>query len=62
MPTSVAERLTVRDLVTHRSGLPRHDLVWYGSDRSREELLGGIAVALWRLAASGRAGTPLHAS
>jgi CubicO group peptidase (beta-lactamase class C family) len=40
---SVAERLTVRDLVTHRSGLPRHDLVWYGSDRSREELLGGLA-------------------
>ncbi|MBN2206782.1 MAG: beta-lactamase family protein, partial [Candidatus Aminicenantes bacterium] len=22
------ERLTPRDLVTHRSGLPRHDLVW----------------------------------
>lgn len=40
---SVSERLTVRDLVTHRSGLPRHDLVWYGSDRSREELLGGLA-------------------
>lgn len=26
----VSERLTVRDLVTHRSGLPRHDLLWYG--------------------------------
>ncbi len=30
--------LTVRDLVTHRSGLPRHDGVWYGSDLSREQL------------------------
>ena len=26
------------DLVTHRSGLPRHDLAWYLSDLSREEL------------------------
>lgn len=33
-----SERLTVRDLVTHRSGLPRHDLLWYGSGLSREEL------------------------
>ena len=24
------ERMTARDLVTHRSGLPRHDLLWYG--------------------------------
>ncbi len=30
--------LTVRDLVSHKSGLPRHDLVWYGSDASRREL------------------------
>src|ERR1044071_240608 len=27
-----------RDLVTHQSGLPRHDLVWYGSPLSRNEL------------------------
>jgi CubicO group peptidase (beta-lactamase class C family) len=27
----VSERLTPRDLVTHRSGMPRHDLVWYGA-------------------------------
>jgi CubicO group peptidase (beta-lactamase class C family) len=26
----LTERMTGRDLVTHRSGLPRHDLVWYG--------------------------------
>src|SRR4029077_2246276 len=25
--------------ITHRSGLPRHDLVWYTSDFSREDLL-----------------------
>jgi CubicO group peptidase (beta-lactamase class C family) len=30
--------VTVRDLVTHRSGLPRHDSAWYGSPRTREQL------------------------
>jgi CubicO group peptidase (beta-lactamase class C family) len=32
------ERMTPRDLVTHRSGLPRHDIMWYGSTFSRQEL------------------------
>jgi CubicO group peptidase (beta-lactamase class C family) len=32
------ERMTTRDLVTHRSGLPRHDLMWYNSPFSREQL------------------------
>lgn len=32
------ERMTPRDLVTHRSGLPRHDLMWYNSPSSRQEL------------------------
>lgn len=32
------ERMTPRDLVTHRSGLPRHDLVWYHSPESRAEI------------------------
>ncbi len=32
------ERLRVRDLVTHQSGLPRHDMIWYGSPLSRKEL------------------------
>lgn len=27
-----------RDLVTHQSGLPRHDLVWYGSSLMRKDL------------------------
>lgn len=32
------ERMTPRDLVTHRSGLPRHDLMWYNSSFARHEL------------------------
>jgi CubicO group peptidase (beta-lactamase class C family) len=35
----LTEQMTIRDLITHRSGLPRHDLVWYSSDFSREDLL-----------------------
>jgi len=31
-------KMTPRDLVTHRSGLPRHDLMWYGSPFSRKEI------------------------
>ena len=30
---------TIKDIVTHRSGLPRHDFVWYNSKFSRSELL-----------------------
>lgn len=37
------ERITVRDLITHRSGLPRHDAVWYGASFSRKELLHRLA-------------------
>lgn len=33
------ERMTPRDLVTHRSGLPRHDLMWYGSGLTRPEIV-----------------------
>jgi len=40
--SSASERITPRDLVTHRSGLPRHDISWYGSDRTREELVAGL--------------------
>ena len=31
-------RIRARDLVSHQSGLPRHDLVWYGSPLPRQEL------------------------
>ena len=30
--------VTIRDLLTHRSGLPRHDLFWYQAPFSRDEL------------------------
>ncbi|MCU0626195.1 MAG: beta-lactamase family protein, partial [Gemmatimonadaceae bacterium] len=37
-------RITPRDLVTHRSGLPRHDALWYNNTTlSREELVRHIA-------------------
>jgi len=35
----LTEQMVVRDLITHRSGLPRHDMVWYSSDFPREDLL-----------------------
>lgn len=39
-----SERLTPRDLVTHRSGLPRHDLSWYNNfQASREEFVRRLA-------------------
>jgi hypothetical protein len=31
--------MTPRDLITHRVGFARHDLVWYSSDFSREDLV-----------------------
>src|SRR5688500_16116235 len=34
------EHLTVRDMLSHRSGLPRHDLLWYGNnDLTRAEVV-----------------------
>lgn len=33
------ERMTPRDLVTHRSGLPRHDLLWYNSTITLESMV-----------------------
>src|SRR5215470_13245116 len=33
------ERATARDLFSHRTGLPRHDLVWYFSTFARSELV-----------------------
>jgi len=38
------ERLTPRDMVTHRSGLPRHDLVWYNNNAvTRAEMVSRLA-------------------
>jgi CubicO group peptidase (beta-lactamase class C family) len=37
---TATELMTPRDLVTHRSGLPRHDLSWYNAtDLTRKELI-----------------------
>lgn len=33
------EHVTPRDLLSHRTGLPGHDLMWYGSPASRDQLL-----------------------
>lgn len=38
----VTLNMTPRDLLTHRSGLPRHDLAWYGSDKTRKELFDAL--------------------
>lgn len=35
----VTRELTVRDLMTHRSGLERGDFLWYGSEYGRDEIL-----------------------
>ncbi len=37
------ERMTPRDLVCHRSGLPRHDLMWYGTTKTRKEIFDRLA-------------------
>lgn len=36
---STTRQLTVRDLLTHRTGLPRGDMLWYGSGLGRMEIL-----------------------
>ncbi|MBK5271553.1 MAG: serine hydrolase, partial [Bacteroidia bacterium] len=33
------DHATIRDMLCHRTGLPRHDYSWYGSTASRNELL-----------------------
>jgi CubicO group peptidase (beta-lactamase class C family) len=33
------QNLTMRDLLTHRSGMPRHDFMWYNSTMSRAEFM-----------------------
>lgn len=38
----INQHITIRDLVTHRSGLPRHDSVWLGTPFTREELVDKI--------------------
>jgi CubicO group peptidase (beta-lactamase class C family) len=35
----VTREMTLRDLMTHRSGLSRGDLLWYGTTRTRDEVV-----------------------
>ncbi len=35
----LADRVSARDLVTHRTGMPRHDALWYFGAYRRDELL-----------------------
>jgi len=35
----LADRVSARDLVTHRTGMPRHDALWYFGAYGRDELL-----------------------
>ena len=39
------DRMTPRDLVCHRSGLPRHDLMWYGTAKSGKKF--STACSTW---------------
>jgi CubicO group peptidase (beta-lactamase class C family) len=36
------DHATGRDLLSHRTGLPGHDLVWYSSNFSREDMVGRL--------------------
>lgn len=36
-------RMTVRDLLIHNSGLPRHEFLWYGSNFTRKEVVERLA-------------------
>jgi CubicO group peptidase (beta-lactamase class C family) len=34
-----SELVTLRDMVTHRTGLPRHDLIWFAGELTRDEIM-----------------------
>lgn len=39
----VTTHITLRDMLSHRSGLPRHDFVWYGADNlTRKDIVEGL--------------------
>jgi len=39
-----SENVTMRDIVCHRTGLSRHDLFWYGTSWSRDEIIRRIGL------------------
>jgi CubicO group peptidase (beta-lactamase class C family) len=36
--TTISRTITVRDMLSHRTGITRHDLIWYKSDFSQKDL------------------------
>ena len=40
---NITQKITIRDLVTHCSGLSRHDDVWYNANLSRKEIVHQMA-------------------
>jgi CubicO group peptidase (beta-lactamase class C family) len=41
---TISERITTRDILTHRTGLPRHDFVWYNNNEgTRAEVIERLA-------------------
>jgi CubicO group peptidase (beta-lactamase class C family) len=36
---SLSNHITARDMMSHRTGLPRHDMAWYGAPTRRDSLL-----------------------
>ncbi|MFS0870565.1 serine hydrolase [Paenibacillus xylanilyticus] len=36
------ERLPIGDMLCQRSGLPRHEMIWYNSARTSEELVNAL--------------------
>ena len=34
--------VTIRDMLSHRTGISRHDLIWYKSDFTRKDLFGKL--------------------
>ncbi len=38
----LTQETTLIDLLSHRSGLPSHDAVWWGTDKTREQLFNGL--------------------
>src|SRR5207253_572252 len=40
---AVASQITLKDMLSHQSGLPRHDFLWYLTPFSRDQLFRKIA-------------------
>lgn len=40
--TATTQFVTLRDMVTHRTGLPRHDLIWFTGELTRADILSRV--------------------